>query len=64
MVRIGIDVGGSNLVAGVVDEHNRIVARAKVRAASFPSGETTVAGLVQIARQAAENGGYTPDQIA
>lgn len=64
MVRIGIDVGGSNLVAGVVDEQNRIVARAKVRAASFPSGETTVAGLVQIARQAAENGGYTPDQIA
>lgn len=64
MVRIGIDVGGSNLAAGVVDEGNRIVARAKVKAANFTSGEATVAGLVQIARQAMENGGYAPEQVA
>lgn len=64
MVRIGIDVGGSNLVAGVVDEQNRIVARAKVRASDFTTGEATVAGLVQIARQAVKNGGYSQDQVA
>lgn len=64
MVRIGIDVGGSNLVAGVVDEKQRIVSRAKVKGARFSTGEATVAGLVEIAREAAQAGGYALDQVA
>lgn len=63
MVRIGIDVGGTNLAAGVVDEHYRIIARAKVRASNFLTGEATVAGLVEIARQAVENAGLSQDQV-
>lgn len=64
MVRIGIDVGGSNLVAGVVDEQNRIVSRAKIKAAQFPTGEATVDGLVRIAREAVQAGGFAPEQVA
>ena len=63
MVRIGIDVGGTNLVAGVVDEHNRIIAKAKVRASVFDTGEETVTGLVRIARQAVETAGLPPEQV-
>ena len=63
MVRIGIDVGGTNLVAGVVDEQNRIVARAKTRASEYPTGEAMVAGMARIARQAAENAGAPLSQV-
>lgn len=63
MVRIGIDVGGSNLVAGVVDEQNHILAKAKVRASDFSTAEETVSGLVRLARQAAANAGAAPEAV-
>ena len=31
MVRIGIDLGGTNIVAGVVNENNEIIAKAECK---------------------------------
>lgn len=64
MVHIGIDVGGTNLVAGVVDEEYRIIAKAKCRAAQYQTGEAIVSALVRIAREAVAQAGLTPDQVA
>lgn len=64
MVHIGIDVGGTNLVAGVVDDGYHILAKAKLRSSEFSTGEAVVNGLVQIARQAVELAGLTADQVA
>ena len=60
---IGIDVGGTNLVAGVVDENNQIVARAKRKTAASASVEMLCDDLVALAREAAENAGLQPDEV-
>ncbi|MCC8182919.1 MAG: ROK family protein [Clostridiales bacterium] len=64
MVRIGIDVGGTNLVAGVVDGQNRILSRARVRAASCPTPEETVAALVRISGEALQGAGVPAEEVS
>ena len=63
MVRIGIDVGGTNLVAGAVDEHGRILSKAGVRASRFADGRAAVEGMLRIAREAAEQAGVAPEEV-
>lgn len=60
---IGIDVGGTNLAAGVVDENNQIVARAKRKTAASASVEMLCDDLVALAREAAEHAGLRPDEV-
>lgn len=60
---IGIDVGGTNLVAGVVNERNEIVARAKRRTAESACAEEMCDNLVALAREAAENAGLRPEEV-
>ena len=31
MYRVGVDLGGTNIVAGVIDENNKILSRASVK---------------------------------
>ncbi len=52
---IGIDVGGTNLVAAVVNQRNEIVARAKRRTAESPTAEMLCDDLVALAMEAADN---------
>lgn len=61
-MRIGIDVGGTNLVAAVVDEQNQIVARAKRKTAESATVEQLCDDLVLLAREAAENAGLGEDE--
>ena len=35
MYRIGVDLGGTNIVSAVVDENNKIIARANMPQANF-----------------------------
>lgn len=63
MVRIGIDVGGTNVTAGVVDEDRRIVCQVKARTASFPDGRAMVAGMLRLAREAAELAGVAQSEV-
>lgn len=60
---IGIDVGGTNLVAAVVDQENRIVARAKRKTAESDSEDALCEALVGLAHDAASNAGLRCDQI-
>ncbi len=60
---IGIDVGGTNLVAAVVDENNKIVARAKRRTADSATADMLCDDLVILAGEAAETAGLRKDQI-
>lgn len=60
---IGIDVGGTNLVAGVVDEQNRIIARAKRRTGESPTAERLCGELIALAREAVENASLGTDAI-
>jgi glucokinase len=64
MYYVGVDVGGTNLVAGVVTEDNQVIARAKCRASDCHTAEEMTHAIVTISRQAVENAGLTPDQVA
>lgn len=63
MVTIGIDIGGTNLVAGVVDEGYNIIAKAKCRTGDYPTSEGLVERLVELCREAVENARLTPADV-
>ena len=60
---IGIDVGGTNLVAAVVDNENQIVARAKRKTAASATEEMLCDDLVLLAREAAANAGLADNEV-
>ena len=60
---IGIDLGGTNIVAGVVDENYQILTKASVKT-NLPRPEQEIAAdMAAVARQAAEAAGLSLDQI-
>ena len=60
---IGIDLGGTNIVAGVVDENYQILTKASVKT-NLPRAEQEIAAdMAAVARQAAEEAGLSLDQI-
>lgn len=60
---IGIDLGGTNIVAGVVDENYQILTKASVKT-NLPRPEQKIAAdMAAVARQAAEEAGLSLDQI-
>lgn len=65
MVTIGIDVGGTNLVAGVVDidADYRILAKAKCKTASCPTAESMVDALVRLSREAVAQAGLQESDV-
>lgn len=64
MYRIGIDLGGTNIVAGVVDDNYKIVATAKCKTACPRPAEDIIADMAKVARQAVEKAGITMDQVS
>ena len=64
MYNIGIDLGGTNIVAGVVDEHYRILAKEKVKTALPRPAEEIAADMAAAARRAAEKAGISFSEIA
>lgn len=60
---IGIDVGGTNLVAAVVDRDNQIIARAKRKTGASPTEQMLCDDLVDLAKEAADNAGIAKDEI-
>ncbi len=63
MLYIGIDVGGTNLVAGLVDETGQLLGRAAARTDTSRSAEMLCADLADLALRAVENGGVKPEEI-
>ncbi len=60
---IGIDLGGTNIVAGVVNENYEIISKASVKT-NLPRPEQEIAAdIIKVSKQAVENAGITMDQI-
>ena len=63
MYRIGVDLGGTNIVAGVVDEYYKIVAKAKRKTACpRPAGEI-LADIAACVNEAVKTAGITMDEV-
>ena len=63
MYRIGVDLGGTNIVAGVVDEFYKIVAKAKRKTACpRPAGEI-LADIAACVNEAVKTAGITMDEV-
>lgn len=60
---VGIDVGGTNLKAGLVDETGRIVAAERRPLGTFQGPEAFAADLALLASAAAEKGGVAPQTL-
>ncbi len=64
MVRIGIDLGGTNIVAGVVNAENAIAAKAQCKTNLPREADAIMADMAAVARQAVENAGLTMDDVS
>lgn len=64
MYRIGIDLGGTNIVAGVVDDSYRILATAKCKTATPRPAQEIIADMARVSREAVQAAGLTMDDIA
>ena len=57
MYTIGIDLGGTNIVAGVVDENYKIISEGKRKVAGRNTAEEIIDGMADAAKEAVENAG-------
>ena len=63
MYRLGIDLGGTNIVAGVVDEEYKIIAKASCKTA-VPRPESEICdSMAEVAQKAVEKAKLTMDDI-
>ena len=63
MYKLGIDLGGTNIVAGVVDDNYKIVATAQVKTNCPRPAEEIVSDMAVVAKQAVENAGLKLSNI-
>ena len=60
---VGIDLGGTNIVAGVVDENYNILNKASMKTNCPRPSEEIAADMAECALQAIQNAGLTPEQV-
>ncbi len=60
---IGIDLGGTNIVAGVVDENFNILAKESTKTKLPRPAEEIAADMIMVSKKAVETAGLTMDQI-
>lgn len=60
---IGIDIGGTNLKAGLVNDEGSILAMEKRKIAEVSDQKALVEALVALTQSLTEKGGLTPEQI-
>ena len=63
MYKLGIDLGGTNIVAGVVDENYKIVATSKVKTNCPRPSEEIIDDMAKVALDAIAKAGLTVDDI-
>jgi glucokinase len=63
MYRIGIDLGGTNIVAGVVDENYRLIATAKCKTNMPRPADDIIADMASVSREAVKSAGLTMQDI-
>jgi len=63
MVYVGIDVGGTGLKAGVVDQNGKIISKVSCPTGVERGHEAVIADMAQLALKAIEQSGYTLDDV-
>lgn len=63
MYKLGIDLGGTNIVAGVVDENYKIVATAKIKTNTPRPAEEIIDDMAKAAKTAVSNAGLKMEDI-
>ncbi len=63
MYRLGIDLGGTNIVAGVVDENYNIVATGKLKTNAPRPADEIIDDMAEAAEEAIKNAGLRPEDI-
>jgi glucokinase len=61
---LGVDLGGTKILAGVVDSENQILARAKIPTPAKEGGDAILAAIVACAEQALAEASLTAMEIA
>ena len=61
--RIGVDLGGTNIVAGIVDENNSIVAKAETPTNTPRSADAIFDDIAKVCFEALEKAGATMDDV-
>lgn len=64
MYRIGIDLGGTNIAAGIVDEEMQLVKKMSIPTGADRDGEYVVADMAKLCLDLCEECGVTFDEIA
>ena len=64
MYRLGIDLGGTNIVAGIVNENYDIIAKANTKTLASRPAEEIVDDMAKVAVEAAKKAGITLDDIS
>ena len=63
MKYVGVDIGGTNLKAGLVNDEGSILAMEKRKIAEVSDQKALVEALVALTQSLTERGGLTPEQI-
>lgn len=63
MYRIGVDLGGTNIAAGIVDENGKILIKASVPTRAERPAEEIAADIASLAKKLCEDFGSTLDDI-
>ena len=63
MIQIGIDLGGTNIVAGVVNDRYEILATAKCKTNVPRPAQAIIDDMIRVAQEAVEKAGLTMDDI-
>ncbi len=64
MYNIGIDLGGTNIAVGVVDENYKIVGKGRIKTTNCKTPEEVIEGMAKAALLAVENAGLTLSDIS
>ncbi len=64
MYRVGVDLGGTNIAVGVIDENNNIIGRGKMKTCSPRPAEEIMCDIVAAVKLAAEDAGIALSEIA
>ena len=64
MYRIGIDLGGTNIAAGIVNEKFEIVCKASIPTGAERSAAEITADMAAICHTVCEKAGIDPSEIA
>ena len=61
---LGLDVGGTNFVAGVVDENYTIIAKERISAKAGGTVDELVSDMAEVSKRAVQKAGLTLDDIS